>query len=99
MTRKPDLTPAYWMGDPRRGAALGRATAYASAAPAGKFSLQRVYLDSGGYDSGGAYWGHGQRLYWYASEDGAADGYLRAFDRDDAKAAVRKLYPGARFYR
>ncbi|WP_316206011.1 hypothetical protein [Bradyrhizobium sp. SZCCHNR3058] len=70
------------------------------------FTLQRVRLNSGGYDSGGAYWGHGQPLYWWSvtlREDGCRDddcsGFMRASDRDDAKAEIRALHPAARFYR
>lgn len=29
-----------------------------------RFRLVRVRLDSGGYDSGGAYWGFANPLYW-----------------------------------
>jgi hypothetical protein len=62
--------------------------------------LQRVRLDSGGYDCGGAYWGHGtEPLYRYCSEDGEADGFIRAKDRAAAKAKVLALVPGARFFR
>ena len=63
-----------------------------------KVSLRRIRLDSGGYDSGGAYWGIGAPLYWAASEDGAVDMWFRARDRDSAKAIVREKHPGAVFY-
>jgi len=63
-----------------------------------KVTLQRVRLDSGGYDPQGAYWGIGQPLYWAATDDGELDTTLRADDRDDAKAQVREIIPGARFY-
>ena len=62
-----------------------------------KFNLQRVRLDSGGYDSGGAYWGHGAPL-WAAWSDATSD-YFRAQDREGAKAAVRAKYPAAMFFR
>jgi hypothetical protein len=64
-----------------------------------KFSLQRIRLDSGGYDSGGAYWGYGTPLYWYQSVDGQAEGFLRATSREKAKAEIRKSYPSAKFFR
>lgn len=64
-----------------------------------KITLQRVRLDSGGYDSAGAYWGHGEPLFWAADDSGAYDSTFRADDRDDAKAIVRRTYPGARFFR
>lgn len=74
-----------------------------------KFYLQRVRLNQGGYDDGGAYWGTGQKLYrayadsvWLADEERDEEGsewFFRADDREDAKAEVLHLYPNARFYR
>lgn len=64
-----------------------------------KVTLQRVRLDSGGYDPEGAYYGIGSPLYWAATDDGSLDMTFRADDRDDAKAIVRRSYPAARFYR
>lgn len=94
---------ASWMGDPARGAALGRtsfdnggAVIDATDPP---FRLRCVRLDAGGYDRGGAYWGHHLTLYYYADGSGQVDGYLRASTRDAAKAAIRETYPTARFYR
>ncbi len=57
------------------GAPLGR---HAHPAPFfGRVRARRVRLDSGGYDQGGAYWGHGAPLYYvYGAEDGAA--FVRA---------------------
>ncbi len=49
--------------------------------------LQRVRLDSGGYDRGGAYWGAGEPL-WVAFDDEGGVKYLRAPSR---KAAQQKL--------
>jgi hypothetical protein len=54
-------------GDPQRSAPL-------------KFSLQRVRLNAGGYDHGGAYWGIGRPLY-RAEADGDAEGGGAAEDR------------------
>lgn len=62
-----------------------------------KFSLVRVKLDNGGYDQGGAYWGHGQPLYW--AEAGAVERWFRAKDRDAAKKTIREEFPDATFYR
>jgi hypothetical protein len=61
---------------------------------ADKLRLHRVYLDSGGYDKGGAYWGIGLPLY-YAEDQAGRFRYLRAEDRADAKSR----FPQARFYR
>jgi hypothetical protein len=61
--------------------------------------LVRVHIDRGGYDSGGAYWGLGEPLYYYATFAGDIDGFVRGRTREAAKEAVRKLHPHARFYR
>jgi hypothetical protein len=103
MKRKlPDVSSKY-------GAPMGRRDNYGiswkGAEPA-KFYLQRVPLDSGGYDSGGAYWGIGQPLYWAQEYDNGtkrpadlADFFLRANSREHAKAEIRKDYPAAKFFR
>lgn len=89
-----------------RGAPLGRRehTCPKAWQPAPKFSLCRIRLNSGGYDSGGAYWGLGPRLYYAAAsrdDDGSmiADRYFRARDREAAKTHLRREFPDARFYR
>lgn len=69
------------------------------------FTLRRIRLDSGGYDSGGAYWGLGAPLYWWAIEITEGDstdecsGFLRAHGRAAAKEQIRALHPHARFKR
>ncbi len=66
-----------------------------------KLTLQRVRLDSGGYDAGGAYWGSGEPLY-RASDDMGLDEielFFRAPDRETAKRLVLAKLPNARFYR
>lgn len=90
--------PKGWCGDPKRGAALGRASII-GAYDGKSMALRYIPLDSGGYDKLGTYWGHGRRLYWAASQDGEIELMLRADDRDDAKAQVRAQYPGAKFKR
>lgn len=98
---KPQLPQSSeWMGDPKRGAALGRPDR-PSLFPqvSRKFYLQRIRLDSGGYDSGGAYWGCDPRLYWATCPNGSIDFFFRARDRDAAKAEVLLRHPGARFFR
>jgi hypothetical protein len=66
-----------------------------------KLSLQRVRLDSGGYDSGGAYWGQGAPLYRAADDAGLGEVtlFIRARDREHAKALVLAKLPNACFYR
>ena len=65
---------------------------------AGPLHLQRVRLNSGGYDAGGAYWGVGAPLFYVEDADGNSQ-YLRAHDRDDAKCKIRTDWPDARFFR
>jgi len=67
-----------------------------NAAPV-KFTLQRVRLNSGGYDSGGSYWGVDAPLYWATDETESF--YFRAADRQAAKTHIRTKHPTAMFYR
>lgn len=99
--------PRGWGGDPSRGAALGRAT-IAPRFPesqdfAGKVTLRRVYLNAGGYDRNGTYFGCDRPLFWYAASDPDGetiiDAMLRADSRADAKAQILRKFPRARFYR
>jgi hypothetical protein len=62
-------------------------------------TLQRIRINSGGYDSGGAYWGLGAPLYWFSNSEGDVTGFLRATSREAAKAKICEDYPQARFYR
>ena len=64
-----------------------------------KFRLYRVYLDTGGYDDGGAYWGIGNPLYCYESTDGSVYAYGRATSRAEAKEKVLSQYPKGSFFR
>ena len=91
--------PRGWCGDPGRGAAMGRPTIEGPRDYAGKLYLRRAYLDSGGYDRNGTYFGHGDPLYWYASEDGEIDRMLRAKSRKSARWQVLCLYPNAKVRR
>jgi hypothetical protein len=84
------------VGD-RYGAPMGRNTSGFELAPDVPLNLHRVYLDAGGYDSGGAYWGRGAPIYTYGN--GAGWHYLRAADRDAAKAIVRERHGDVRFLR
>jgi hypothetical protein len=49
--------------DTRRGAPMGRFGNGARPTDNTRVFRRRVYLDSGGYDKGGAYWGIGNPLY------------------------------------
>lgn len=50
------------------GASMGRSEVSASKEFEGKVSLQRIRINQGGYDSGGAYWGIGEPLYCACGE-------------------------------
>ena len=81
-----------------RGAPMGRTSVPRT--PTERVHLRRIRINSGGYDSGGAYWGVGQALL-HACEykpDGL-DIFFRAKDRTAAKAHVLARYLSAKFYR
>lgn len=86
--------------DSKFGAPMGRYTGpdYLCV-EAGKIYLSRVRIDSGGYDSGGAYWGAGEPL-WVASDQDGNTRFFRAVSRDAAKREIRETFgEDARFYR
>ncbi len=90
--------PKGWCCDPKRGAAMGRGEITGDPDYDGKLVLRRIRLNSGGYDSNGTYFGFGQPLYWFASDDGTIDGMIRANSRTHAKQLVKDKYKDARFY-
>lgn len=83
----------------RYGAPMGRHTGpdYLETT-AGKLQLERIRINGGGYDAGGAYWGLGQPLWRVMDQDGNHK-FFRASDRAAAKASVVADYPDAKFYR
>lgn len=72
-----------------------------------KVFLAIVPMVDGDYDSGGAYWGGGGQPLWRAycemeiteGEIDVFEQFLRARNRDEAKAKLRDEYPNIRFYR
>lgn len=81
------------MPNPSRGAALGRRAIHGE--PEGAIVIRRVYLDPGGYDRLGTYFGAGAPLWWYADEGGELDVIKRGGHDAEAEAAeLRDLYPG-----
>lgn len=90
------LQSAYYCGDPRRGAAMGRSSI---GEPVDKVHLRKVNLDSGGYDNGGAYWGFGLPLFRCYSKDGKFDQFFRADNREYAKRIMRSHFPTIQFLR
>lgn len=85
-------------GYSERGARMGRTSVNQCDEDAPRVYLNRRYLDAGGYDQGGAYWGHGAPLYNAYTEDGSFDIWLRALTREHAKTVIRAQIPGARFF-
>lgn len=65
-----------------------------------RFRLQDARLDSGGYDHGGAYWGHSKdgTVYLAESDDGRIFRSYRAKDRAHALAQLRDEFPKAYTY-
>ena len=68
-----------------------------------KWYLQRVRINSGGYDSGGAYWGAGTPVFW-AIQSNPADGedaeelFFRAKNRVAAKEHLLEINPNSKFF-
>lgn len=58
-----------------------------------RYTVQRVRLNAGGYDSTGTYWGQDRPLYWIASPDGTDDEHVRASDHKDALRQAKRLWP------
>jgi hypothetical protein len=86
------------------GADMGRPNNHSTPDATLKFRLERIRLDSGGYDRGGAYWGIDLPLYRAEGDDAQPGFYptiehLRADNREHAKEKLRAMYPKARFYR
>jgi hypothetical protein len=75
------------------GAPMGRRSSYKHRAAGSrpKLSLQRVRLNSGGYDSGGAYWGLGKPLY-VATDFEGIEVFVRGDTREKAKSEVHSLF-------
>lgn len=59
-------------------------------------AVLRVTLDRGGYDKRGRYFGIGEPLWSFESDDGESHGHIRAKDKAAAKAEVKAKYPTAR---
>jgi len=64
-----------------------------------KVRLERVRINSQGYDPGGAYWGTGEPLWVAHNADAYVELFTRAPDRSAAKARIAERFPLARFYR
>ena len=66
-----------------------------------KFSVIKVILNNGGYDSYGTYFGVGEPLYMATADtdNGYIRKYYRAQSRNGAKSQVIADYQSAKFYR
>jgi len=82
---------------------MGRRDETEEAGKVTRLHLQRVPINSQGYDPGGAYWGTGQPLY--VAFDTEADTeymqeiFFRAWTRNEAKEEAKRIFPNAKFYR
>lgn len=78
------------------GASMGRRSCKPSDLT-GKVHLARFYLDQGGYDKGGAYWGSGLPLFCLWDDEGS-ELYTRGASRERVKEEYRGQISGT-FYR
>lgn len=68
--------------------------------PSVRVRLARVSINSGGYDSGGAYWGTGDPLWKAQAETGGEDSeIIEAFFRASNREAAKEMIPDGKFYR
>jgi hypothetical protein len=90
--------PKGWGGDPSRGAALGRPTINEETPEyTGKVYFSNVYINRGGYDKNGTYFGvGGDPVYWVTNDDGTIDFILRDKSPKALKHA-QSLFPKASF--
>lgn len=74
------------------GSMMGRRTIVPDDYKGEKLNLRRVPFVDGDYDSGGAYWGAPENLWcaWGETETEQMQVFVRAKDRQDAKAQVAK---------
>lgn len=88
--------PRGWMGDPKRGAALGRKTINTLPRDyAGYIYVREVILDDGGYDCLGTYFGHGKPLWWCAANgDDHLDRVVRG-TAEDVVAELKNYFPNS----
>ena len=87
------------------GSSMGRRDMLPADTSAGiKLSLRKLYVNAGGYDAGGAYWGawspaHGGMwvAYGHDANGDAVQVFVRAHNRPDAAEIVRAGISGAMF--
>ncbi|MCA2999647.1 MAG: hypothetical protein ING75_13710 [Rhodocyclaceae bacterium] len=90
-----------------RGSSMGRRACLGDRKSPVKLYLNKVRLNAGGYDSGGAYWGSGEKVghLWVAFGEETTDQgeqieiFVRGFTRDKAKQAVLAERSNVSFFR
>ena len=78
-----------------RGSSMGRSPWLPEEFSPDRVYVQHVSLNQGGYDRGGAYWGHGQRLhcvFTLGEEMPPVRLYYRADNRDDCIKQARREF-------
>jgi len=85
----------------QRGSSMGRSSFITEPMLDAKFHLELVPLNSGGYDSGGAYWGTGMPLYvsYAMGTEEEQRVFIRSWTRSGAKSKVYQYFRNARFYK
>lgn len=83
------------------GSPMGRTRCLGDGISPCKLHLERIRLNMGGYDSGGAYWGTGTPLYVAHGYDDreAIQIFVRASNRQEAKETVQRERKNVSFYR
>ena len=85
------------------GAAMGRPDTIEDADEALKMHLYKMPMVDGDYDKYGAYWGAGDSktgyMYHAYCDEPKNELFLRAKNREHAKAEVREVLANASFYR
>lgn len=83
------------------GSSMGRRNGTSERLDVKLLHVERVPINSQGYDPGGAYWGTGRPLYvaWGEGPEYDAEYFVRAANRQEAKEAAAIVFPNAKFYR
>jgi hypothetical protein len=91
MTAQNETRGRGWCGDPKRGAALGRSGDNPANWGKCEAELVGVWIDAGGYDPGGTYWGKAEPLFELVGPE--ASYFFRAADRKAARTAIKAEFP------
>jgi hypothetical protein len=85
----------------QRGSSMGRKDYITEPLLDTTFHLERIPINKGGYDSGGAYWGTGAHLYIAYAQGSEEEQrvFVRAWTRSGAKTKVYQSFRNARFFK